>query len=172
MKKFVLAFLPIVVILGSCSDNLSKSKAEKIAKECLEKTPEKKTTNILLGKEEYLRGDSLKIKKLANEGYLKIVKNPRGLYSSTDTYNISLTEKSKPFVESTEQYYSVLRMYDYKIGEIKEIQEVPAMGGANVKIELLKKNKTPFAILDDSNTEFKIINAPFAKTSDGWRWCE
>lgn len=172
MKKIIFALLPIGMLLTSCSDNLSKSKAKSIAKECLEKTHEKVTTRISIGEVHYFSSDSLQLRKLANDGYLKIVKNPRGAYSYTDTYNVSLTEKSKPFVESTEKYHAVLRMYDYKIGEVKEIQEVPAMGGANVKIELLKENKTPFAILDNNNTEFKIINALFAKTTDGWRWCQ
>ena len=182
MKKIILIAL-LSVITASCSDNLSNSQAEKIISTCLEKNPLRETVKFEYGeriiynknKEEFE-----KLKELEKGGYLKIdslgVKKVR-YYGKYPNYNIELLEKSKEFIleqtESNKKQYVRLLAFNYKVDEVKEVHEIPSMNAAEVRVNYKKVNITPFAILSNENTtDFKIKKLGFAKTSNGWRYCE
>lgn len=182
MKKFI--FIAILgIFTTSCSDNLSNSQAEKIISNCLEKNPLREIVKFQYGerliynknKEEFE-----KLKELEKEGYLKIdslgTKKVR-YYGKYPKYNIELLEKSKEFIleqtESNKKQYVKLLAFEYKVDEVKEVHEIPSMNVAEVRVNYKKVNITPFAILSSENTtDFKIKKLTFAKTSNGWRYCE
>lgn len=182
MKKTILIlFLGILTI--SCSDDLSNSKAEKIISKCLEKNPYRETVKFQYGERLIYNKDKeefQKLKELEKEGYLKIdslgVKKVK-YYGKYPKYNIELLEKSKEFVieqtERNKKQYVKFSAFDYEVDEVKEVHEIPSMNAAEVRVNYKKVNITPFAILSKENTtDFKIERLPFAKTSNGWRYCE
>lgn len=165
MKKIIWALLPMGFLLTACSDNLTKSKAESIAKECIKKRPEKYSINIPLGASTYVSEEVAALyQKLAQQGYLKL--NKRG----SGAYDIFLTEKAKPFID--DDFNKTLKTYDLEFEKVAEVHEIPAFGGANVKIEFKKINKTPFSILDRNKETSIIREFAFTKTSDGWKGCD
>lgn len=166
---FLLIFY--VFFLCSCSDKLTNSEAEAIAKKCLEKTPNKRTTLLILGDNCVFNSDSMKYKKLATDGYLSIEKNPKQKYQYRDHYSVSLTEKAKPFVEETNDRSALVKTCDLTMEKVAEVVEIPAIGGAKVKIQYENTNKTPFYILDKQSSSFEIKTEIFSKASDGWKWC-
>lgn len=182
MKKIIILLI-ISIIISSCSDNLSNSKAENIIKECLEKEPYRKTVKFQYGerliynknKEEFE-----KLQQLEKDGYLKIdslgSKKVR-YYGRYSNYKIELLESSKEYIieqtESNKKLYVKLLAFDYEVDEVKEVHEIPSLNAAEVRTNFKKVKITPFAILSNENTsDFKIRKLSFKKTSNGWRYCE
>ena len=180
MKK--LFFLSVLALATtSCSDKLTNSKAEKIAEECLKKTPEKKSVLLYLGEMNIsnISEDTLKYKKLAEQGFVKLEILPK--HYGISLWNIELTEKAKPFIEKlderdiTEKYYTVtMKAYSTTLSEVKEVVEMSEFAHADVLLEFKKTERTPFEILDKTYSESEIEkkNVSFSKTSEGWRWCQ
>lgn len=187
--KRILAFLALGLLLGSCSDKLTTSKAEVLVEESLKEKPMYGEIIIYTG--EALKPSNLfseeKAKlydKLNEEGYLKISivekpvldwrGNPReGEFEKF--FSISLTDKSKDFLLETKKSYSdgayenTMRTYTAEVDKVSDIHIIPEMNMAEAKATFTKKDKTPFFIFEDDQTEFLVKNVVFQKTEDkGW----
>lgn len=179
----ILSFTIFIASVTSCSDNLSNSKAEKIIKECIEKQPYRKTVKFQYGERTIFNKDKQEFEKLLElekGGLLKIDslgrKNIR-YYGKYSYYDIQLLDKSKEHIinqtESNNKRYVELLAFEYEVDEVKEVHEIPSLNAAEVKVNYKKVNITPFSILSSENTtDFKIRKLTFAKTSNGWRYCE
>ena len=188
MKK-ILAFLALGLLLGACSGKLTSSKAEDLVKESLKEKPMYGEIIIYTGND--LKPSSLFSKekaklydKLNEEGYLKISivekpvldwrGNPReGEFEKF--FSISLTDKSKDFLLETKKSYSdgayenTMRTYTAEVDKVSDIHIIPEMNMAEAKATFTKKDKTPFFIFEDDQTEFLVKHVEFQKTEDkGW----
>lgn len=181
MKKIILAILPLSLIFTSCSDKLSNSKAKKIAKECLEAEGlAKESANFFSGKKIRLDNDSLIFQKLEKEGYLTLEKLPKeNKWQNYELFNITLTEKSKPFIEKSEPTVwgkdatqFTVKTNDLELEKVSEVTEIPAFNAAEVVLNFKKTKKTPFYEFSRDKTDFLVKKVSFSKTSEGWRWCE
>lgn len=93
----------IVLSLGSCSDNLSNSKAEKILRKCFEKEKNYVSAKIFTGDVIFYKEDMerlSKYKKLADDGYLIVdsIGIKKTIFGKHPHYNIQFTSKSKNFI--------------------------------------------------------------------------
>lgn len=188
MKK-ILAFLALGFLLGACSDKLTSSKAEDLVEESLKEKP-------MYGEFIIYTGDALKpsnffseekaklYDKLNEDGYLKISVvekpvldwrgNPReGEFEKF--FSISLTDKSKDYLLETKKSYSdgayenTMRTYTAEVEKVSDIHIIPEMNMAEAKATFVKKDKTPFFIFEEDQTEFLVKNVGFQKTEDkGW----
>lgn len=164
----------------SCSDKLTESKVKKLVDECLEKKPSYGTSIIETGKLKYI-GERLEtFNALQEKGLLNIEKREIGnVYYKQTEYLISLTDKAKPFIIESKDYYSgntqhIVRLYTFKLSEIGAIQEIPAMNAADVGVTYKKEDKTPFYdILEKDKTDFKTKKIMIKKTENkGWVYCD
>ena len=187
MKKF-LAFLVLGLLLGACSGKLTSSKAEDLVKESLKENPMYGEIIIYTGND--LKPSSLFSKekaklydKLNEEGYLKtsVVEKPvldwlgkpkEGEFEKF--FSISLTDKSKDYLLETEKYgdnvyKNTMKTYTAELDKVSDIHIIPEMNMAEAKATFVKKDKTPFFIFEEDQTEFLVKNVGFQKTEDkGW----
>lgn len=184
MKYRIILYLLIFPILYSCSDGLTPQKAEQILKECFDKNPAYGTYQIIIGSEIPLSAEEIaEYRPLINDGYLSLDENSRGKYSYS-TYNLSLTDKSKEYVDEIKEdrtlkilsntaTYAVLRIYDYEVDKINSVHEIPSTNTAEVKVTLKKVNKNPFYTLSNDETDFTVENLEFMKMTDNkWVFCD
>lgn len=187
MKK-ILAFLTIGLLLGACSGKLSSSKAEDLVEESLKKEPIYGKVTIYTGEfeDKYLtQNQVLLYEKLQEDGYLKIstIEKPvldwRGNPREGETekfYSISLTDKSKEYLLGSNRvlfhksaYENVMKTYTAEVDKVTDIHIIPEMNMAEAKATFVKKDKTPFFIFEEDQTEFLVKNVGFQKTEDkGW----
>ena len=186
MKK-ILAFLALGLLLGACSDKLTSSKAEDLVEESLKEKPMYGDITIYTGevKDGFLNEEKYKLyEKLQGDGYLKISVvekpvldwrgNPReGEFEKF--FSISLTDKSKDYLLETKKSYSdgayenTMRTYTAEVEKVSDIHIIPEMNMAEAKATFVKKDKTPFFIFEEDQTEFLVKNVGFQKTEDkGW----
>ena len=185
MKKF-LVFLTIGLLLGSCSGKLTSSKAEDLVEESLKEKPMYGDITIYTGefKDGFLNEEKYKLyEKLQGDGYLKISVvekpvldwrgNPReGEFNKF--YSIALTDKSKDYLLETKEYdngiyENTMRTYTAEVDKVSDIHIIPEMNMAEAKATFVKKDKTPFFIFEEDQTEFLVKNVGFQKTEDkGW----
>ena len=185
MKKF-LVFLTIGLLLGSCSGKLTSSKAEDLVEESLKEKPMYGDISIYTGefKDGFLNEEKYKLyEKLQGNGYLKISVvekpvldwrgNPReGEFNKF--YSIALTDKSKDYLLDTKGFYqgvyeNTMRTYTAEVDKVSDIHIIPEMNMAEAKATFVKKDKTPFFIFEEDQTEFLVKNVGFQKTEDkGW----
>ena len=186
MKK-ILAFLALGLLLGACSGKLSSSKAEDLVEESLKEKPMYGDITIYTGefKDGFLNEEKYKLyEKLQGDGYLKISVvekpvldwrgNPReGEFEKF--FSISLTNKSKDYLLETKKSYSdgayenTMRTYTAEVDKVSDIHIIPEMNMAEAKATFIKKDKTPFFIFEEDQTEFLVKNVGFQKTEDkGW----
>ncbi|MHC5201461.1 hypothetical protein [Myroides sp. LJL119] len=177
--KFFLFVACTTLFLTACSDNLSNSKAEKIINECFKQMPQLGLVNIEYGKD--ISIDSLELenyKKLEQQGYITLEKQAKSsIYSTRSYYTVGLNDKMKPFIEETKKgiFGSTLaqvRMYEYKLDKVESVHEMPSTNTAEVKMQLIKADKTPFIIFDKDKSEFVIKKVGFTKTTKGWEFCD
>ena len=186
MKK-ILVFLALGLLLGACSGKLSSSKAEDLVEESLKEKPMYGDITIYTGefKDGFLNEEKYKLyEKLQGDGYLKISVvekpildwrgNPReGEFEKF--FSISLTDKSKDYLLETKKSYSdrayenTMRTYTAEVEKVSDIHIIPEMNMAEAKATFVKKDKTPFFIFEEDQTEFLVKNVGFQKTEDkGW----
>ena len=90
-------------------------------------------------------------------------------------FNIKLTKKGqKHVVEGRENKSNVtVNTFRYEVDKVLEVQEIPAMNGAKVKVQYEGVDITPFAILSPKGpAEFWIKTLQMKKTSNGWKYCD
>lgn len=185
MKK-ILVFLAIGLLLGACSGKLSSSKAEDLVEESLKEKPMYGEIIIYTGevKDGFLNEEKYKLyEELQGDGYLKIsvIEKPisdwlrkmmEGEFEKF--YSITLTDKSKDYLLETgkyndDVYENTMKTYTAEVDKVSDIHIIPEMNMAEAKATFVKKDKTPFFIFEEDQTEFLVKNVGFQKTEDkGW----
>ncbi|WP_297979778.1 hypothetical protein [uncultured Capnocytophaga sp.] len=93
-------------------------------------------------------------------------------------YYFSLTEKSKDYILETkrdkyskeEVYINIIRTYTAELEKVTDIHIIPQTNTAEATATFIKKNKTPFFILEGDQTESFTQTVTFVKTEDeGWK---
>ena len=193
-------FLAISLILTSCgSDKLSNRKAENIIEDCLEKEPEKRTVTIRTDRVSLVAEALENYKSLADEGFIDLeplhnnAKKPKKLsndpldkwryesklkeYNSLykNAYTVKLTNKAQKYIdEALENSKTVtMKTHAYEVDEVLEVQEIPSMNVASVKVRFKPTDITPFSILLRKDIdEFLVKDINMARTSNGWKYCD
>lgn len=199
--KNLLLLLVSLAILSCGSDNLSNSKAEDIIEDCLEKTPEKRT--VMLNIDQIVFGTDeerlKKYQKLEEDGFIEMklidtkaeIKKPnakndplaqwryeaemRRAERNKNTYNVKITNKSKKYIDDAPEgrNWITMKTFIYEVDKVLEVQEIPAMNAAKVKVQFKAEDITPFAILSAKDpTEFWVKDVNMTKTSNGWKYCD
>jgi len=183
MKNTIL-FIFLIIIVSSCgSDNLSNSKAQNIISECLDTKPEVRKATITIGKATFTKQDYdqellAKYLKLTEDGYLQmelLKEFNTGWRKGTKEYSVKLNEKALQFMEKIPENgnLAVARAYKYEVDKVLEVQEIPAMNSAKVKIQYKAVDITPFSIFSSkAPNEFWIDDLNMKKTSNGWKYCD
>lgn len=193
--KFITLKLAVVLILliTSCgSDELTKSEAKSIMKECQEKLDKDlfKTNLYHYGiidipetKSEEYSNILEKHKEMEKLGLVTISepkKDTREFGNSKgDIIEVNLTPKGKEFligrVDNTFGHMKAqFKSCEYEIKDIVEIQEIPDRNEAKVKVNYLRINETPFFEEANQNKNPKEFfeTVSYRKTTDGWKLCD
>lgn len=179
--KIIAILLTVGLLTLSCSNKLTESKVEKIVSECLEQNPIYGEANIVSGQISLYAFEYLeRYKKLEKNGFLKIEeKSPsNGWY--TKYYEITLSEKIKPYIIDSEEGISgkfllnKVKLYTLKVDKIGSIQEIPSMNRAEVSVTYDKGDKTPlYEYFQTDKTEYTTKKINLKKTENqGWIFCE
>ena len=129
-------------------------------------------------------------KELESKGYVKIEKIHKNIgipYSRTispivteEFYRISLTDKSKEYLLETEEKSNIYRKndfinvnkmkaYDIELEKVSNVHLDNLGNTAQGEVTLVKKNKTPFDILNENKADYFSSVVIFIKTTDdGW----
>ena len=89
-------------------------------------------------------------------------------------FSISLTDKSKDYLLETEKYgdnvyKNTMKTYTAELDKVSDIHIIPEINIAEAKATFIKKDKTPFFIFEEDQTEFLVKHVEFQKTEDkGW----
>ncbi|MEO9511876.1 MAG: hypothetical protein ABJN84_08915 [Flavobacteriaceae bacterium] len=180
--------IPILSILllsmFACgSDNLSNSKAEKVISKCLELKPELRKANLRIGKatfsnKEYDQELLSKYIALTDQGYLEmeLLKDiTTGWRKGTQEYEVKLSEKALEYMHQIPENgnLAVAKTFAYEVDKVLEVQEIPSMNSATVKVQYKAVDITPFSIFSKKDPkEFLIDDLKMRKTSNGWKYCE
>ena len=193
MKK-ILVFLAIGLLLGSCSDKLTSSKAEKLIQEALGKEPIEDNVQIKIGEEVLFCSYDFIIEerpysKLKEDGMIEMTFIRTKPWSDDRYYSVQLTDKGKQYltnIEVREDKYKNCKLYTMKshsirFNKVEEIHLIPERNMAYVKASF-KIEKTPFFVLNGLNSgltserehiENGLIykyNIPFTKLEEkGWK---
>ena len=128
-------------------------------------------------------------KKLQDEGFFKISiireSFPVLIYQAIlrewvpeSFYYFSLTEKSKDYILETKRdkyskekvYINIIRTYTAELEKVTDIHIIPQTNTAEATATFIKKNKTPFFILEGDQTESFTQTLTFVKAEDeGWK---
>jgi hypothetical protein len=172
---FLLVF--IIPLFIGCSDNLNRSKAEKIIKEKFQ-LPNDEIRDLYVYDATLSNNFTLNLyQKLQNEGLLTFSECGEGMSRG---YCATLTEKGKQYAVSQE--YNTDNMYIHKInvkvstldfGEITGIMEQKELNIAEVNYTIVRKDVNPFGrIAFDLNNGTFTKSVTFTKYDDGWRISE
>ena len=164
MKK-ILVFLAIGLLLGSCSDKLTSSKAEKLIQETLEKEPVQGKESIKIGDKVEFIGYDFRIKeelepyeKLKDEGMIEMISKGKSNYGYP-IYSIQLTDKGKQYllrVEDNSEYKQhIMKTYSATLDKVDELHVIPEQNSARA-LAFFKIEKTPFFVLENSETQERI----------------
>lgn len=193
MKK-IFVFLAIGLLLGSCSDKLTSSKAEKLIQEALGKEPIEDNVQIKIGEEVLFSSYDFIIEerpysKLKEDGMIEMTFIRTKPWSDDRYYSVQLTDKGKQYltnIEVREDKYKNCKLYTMKshsirFNKVEEIHLIPERNMAYVKASF-KIEKTPFFVLNGLNSgltserehiENGLIykyNIPFTKLEEkGWK---
>ena len=193
MKK-ILVFLAIGLLLVSCSDKLTSSKAEKLIQEALGKEPIEDNVQIKIGEEVLFSSYDFIIEerpysKLKEDGMIEMTFIRTKPWSDDRYYSVQLTDKGKQYltnIEVREDKYKNCKLYTMKshsirFNKVEEIHLIPERNMAYVKASF-KIEKTPFFVLNGLNSgltserehiENGLIykyNIPFTKLEEkGWK---
>ena len=190
MKK-ILLFL-IALGLFACSGGLSNSKAESIVKKALSEKPDYGIVYIETGEfisKNFGEKQLDLYKELESKGYIKIEKRHKNIgvpYNrispivTEEFYRISLTDKSKEYLLETEEKSNIYRKndfinvnkmkaYDIELEKVSNVHLDNLGNTAQGEVTLVKKNKTPFDILNENKADYFSSVVIFIKTTDdGW----
>jgi hypothetical protein len=181
-------FLLITIFTSCSSDELTKSKAESMAIECIKGENHVKTTTSYYGVLEqwdrfkkkntvFLESyKKLEEKGLYNMGELQHVK---GVLGMKERYEISLTPKAEKLLISSKKdakgkITGKFKICEYTFESVEEIHEIPAENIANVKLKFIRINETPFfkETHEKANPKEVFKQVKYKKTNDGWKLCD
>ena len=160
--KRILAFLALGLLLGSCSDKLTSSKAEKLIQESLGKEPIEDNVKIETGEEimfSYHNSISEeRYNNLKEGGMIEMILIRKKPWSDERYYSIQLTDKGKQYIadpevkEDKRNNYKLYTMKSHSIrfNKVEEIHLITEHNMAYVKASF-KIEKTPFFILKELN---------------------
>lgn len=189
MNKAVILILITISVFSCGSDHLSNSKAEKILEKCLKIDPIERSAIIQTGENSFNTESKTnklsKYERLQKDGYIEMIKIQKKKSSGNDAlsqwrnkfkkFNIQVTEKAKDYILETSQKGRIVRvkMFNYEVDEVLEVQEFLANNSAKVKVQYIAEDITPFAILSSKDpSEFWIKDRRMNKTSNGWKYCD
>lgn len=182
IQKLIYGIISIIV-LNSCSDNLSNSKAKDIISDCIKKNH--------FGSIKIFEGDNLvksyspetikyfsNLKKLDRDGLIKFDSlryiNGLGIY-----YNLHMTSKAKEFILTSapskkfpEINEIFVKAFNYKLLNIININELDSSSSAEVTTEYSKISESPFSILDENDSKLNSEVFTLIKTDKGWKGCD
>ena len=181
--KNVLLLVTLFLLISSCgSDTLSNAKAEKILEDCLETEPEQRTVSFRIGKATFRDNDYDKellgkYVQLVEQGYMemKLVRELKSRYNKGKEYDITLAEAALDFMEKVPEKggNAKAEAFKYVVDEVLEVQEIPSLNSAKVKVKYQLDDRTPFAIFFAGEPqEFWIDDISMKKTSNGWKYCD
>lgn len=192
--KFITIKLALLVsiILSSCgSDELTKSKAEYLIRDCEKKVgkPAIKTTSFDYGRIEVVSYGNTKYDskmkiytKYKEMGLVTIDTFPAEKSGSwgrkKELYQVNLTEKAIPHIIKTDtvndKITAKVKVFQYIFDSVTEVHEIPEKNTASVKAKLVRTNETPFftEAFEKKNKKEIIKTLPFRKTTDGWKLCD
>lgn len=192
--KFITIKLALLfsIILTSCgSDELTKSKAENLIRECEEKTgkPAIKTTSFDYGRIEVVSYGNTKYDskmkiytKYKEMGLVTIDTLPTEKSGSwgrkKEVYQMNLTSKAIPHIIKTDtlngKITAKVKVLQYIFDSVTEVHEIPDKNTASVKVKIVRANETPFftEAFEKKNKKEIIKTLPFRKTTDGWKLCD
>lgn len=177
--KRILAFLALGLLLGSCSDKLTTSKAEKLIQESLEKEPIVGKKYIKIGDEVEFTGyygekdKTIEVyEKLKDEGMIEMTFLRKDKYWTDYYYSIHLTDKGKKYLledeENKDSRWALMKTYSASLHKVEEIHLIPERNGAIVLVSF-KLEKTPFYILNPKYNDITSNRLSFRKLEEkGW----
>lgn len=92
-----------------------------------------------------------------------------------NAYDVKLTDKAEKYIENAPKNSNNVKMkaFIYEVNKVLEVQEIPAMNTAKVKVQYKAVDVTPFAILSRKDpSEFWVKDLTMTKTSNGWKYCD
>jgi|GEM_PF-2239657 hypothetical protein len=187
-----LSIITIFTIISCGSDQLSKSEAKSVFKECQEKLGKKlfKTNIYRYGIIDISESDSEnsfnlldKHKEMENLGLVTISEPKKDTRqfgrAKGNIIEVSLTPKGKEYlVGRVDNMFGNLsaqfKSAEYEVKEITEIQEIPERNEAKVKMTFERVNETPFfeKANEKKNPKEFSDSATYRKTTDGWKLCD
>lgn len=181
--KNLLLFIISIMFFSCNSENLSNSKAENIISSCLEKKPLQRNVPLTIGKATFSAQDFdvellQKYIKLKEDKYInmEIIKEfTKGWRKGTKEFNIKLTEKAMEYMQEVPENgkTAYAKTFRYEVDKVLEVQEIPSLNSAKVKVQYKAVDITPFAILSRKDpSEFWIEDLKMTKTSNGWKYCD
>ncbi|PWL38117.1 hypothetical protein DKG77_07435 [Flagellimonas aquimarina] len=201
MKRTIMILCFSLLVFSCDSGKLTNSKAEDIISDCLESEPEDRSVSIKINKVQFSKNQKeevLKYEELRDDGYLELtlIEKPKlkPLSNSNDPlaswrreaeirrqeryykeYDISLTKKAEDFIVKARENsnFVTLKTFNYEVDEVLEVQEIPTMNTAKVKVKFKAVDLTPFAILYKKDpSKLWIDDVSMSKTSNGWKYCD
>ena len=200
--KRILLVLVILILQCSCdSGKLTNSKAEKIISECLAITPSEQQAFMQLGNVGFTKSQKKEVnlyEKLKDQGFLKLTLIERQKIKSFPRsddplvqwrrdaekrrqekyiaeYTVELTKKSEIYVVGTKGNSTGVRLraFNYIVDEVLEVQEIPELNMAKIKVRFKAADLTPFAELSlKQNSEVVVKHINMTNTSNGWQYCD
>lgn len=183
MKKlYILCITCTTLLLAACGNNamLDQSTATKLVATYLKSNPVYETVKIDLGEIKFKskndKQDLGKYKDLQKEGYVELnLQDQKKKFLSKDSnyvYQVTLTDKSKPFILKQEKNEATVKAIGYIMDEDKPATiDKSANKSAKVTV-MLKKDKNPFTVFyHDKNVGGNFITKTFKlkyKKEDGW----
>lgn len=170
--------LILLLLITSCSDELSKSKAADIITECMEKHPNNGKLRINYGTIRLYKNKNLELMQgLQKEGFITMTLANK--YSDSK-FKITLTPKAEKLILKKGLDYNgytpkaevTLKTCDLKLNEVTEIQEIPAMNAARVKFTYQRINENALAKFEKGYPKIENGEIQMKKTTDGWKFCD
>lgn len=175
-KRLILLVLSVITFASCISEKLDKEKIKKLYNNCVEKEFYKDVVleKLNLGEKRILNpkinsNNTLEnYKNLEDLGLIKIKSNNTS-FIGFEHYNITITEKGKPYLVKIKDKNFVI-CYNKEIEDVKNIVTNDKLPFAQANIIFKKTNPTPFASLSNKDNEKILVN--LKKTEIGWTLCD
>lgn len=187
MKKKIAPFcLLVILFLAGCGNNavLDQTAASDLVGDHLKTKPVYESKNLTLGEIKFKNNkdkiDLEKFKELEDKGFLEMkLINQKKRFLSKDSvyvYEISLTDKSKPYILKQEGNKAVIKVLSYDLDENKP-PTLDKSGNKKATLTvMLKKVKNAFTILyEDKNAGSNFITKTYKlkyEKDQGWAVAE
>ncbi|WP_316811192.1 hypothetical protein [Pedobacter heparinus] len=181
-KKLIPVYLLFTILIAACSNNavLDQSAATDLVSDYLKANPVYETQQLELGEVKFKsKNDKAALasyKDLQDKGFVVMeLQEQKKKFLSKDSayvYQISLTDKSKPYVLKQEQNKATLKVIEYAQDEDKPVS-VDKSSNKTAKVTvMLKKVKNAFTVFyKDQNTGSNFITKTYKlkyKKESGW----